>query len=124
MTKAIPGAGGMDWKKFSNARRPPADAPMMTTGNGAASFSGLIANFVGPVRGRLMNFISLPRTGPTKLAINPENDAAPFPVVIIGASAGGLRALENFFQSIPPAPGMAFVIITHLAPDRKSLLNE
>jgi two-component system CheB/CheR fusion protein len=58
------------------------------------------------------------------LAIIPENNAAPFPVVGIGASAGGLRALENFFQSIPPAPGMAFVIITHLAPDRKSLLNE
>jgi len=32
------------------------------------------------------------------LAINPENNAAPFPVVGIGASAGGLRALENFFQ--------------------------
>ena len=62
--------------------------------------------------------------GATKLVINPENDGAPFPVVGIGASAGGLRALENFFQSIPPAPGMAFVIITHLAPDRKSLLNE
>lgn len=58
------------------------------------------------------------------MAINAENNAAPFPVVGIGASAGGLRALENFFQSIPPAPGMAFVIITHLAPDRKSLLNE
>ncbi len=56
--------------------------------------------------------------------MNPETSAAPFPVVGIGASAGGLRALENFFQSIPPAPGMAFVIITHLAPDRKSLLNE
>ena len=62
--------------------------------------------------------------GATKLVINPETGAAPFPVVGIGASAGGLRALENFFQSISPAPGMAFVIITHLAPDRKSLLNE
>jgi two-component system CheB/CheR fusion protein len=59
-----------------------------------------------------------------KLAINPERNAPPFPVVGIGASAGGLRALENFFQAMPPAPGMAFVIITHLAPDRKSLLTE
>ena len=56
--------------------------------------------------------------------INPERSAPPFPVVGIGASAGGLRALENFFQPMPPAPGMAFVIITHLAPDRKSLLTE
>jgi two-component system CheB/CheR fusion protein len=59
-----------------------------------------------------------------KLAIDSENNAAPFPVVGIGASAGGLRALENFFQAMPPAPGMAFVIVTHLAPDRKSLLTE
>jgi two-component system CheB/CheR fusion protein len=58
------------------------------------------------------------------LAINPENNAAPFPVVGIGASAGGLRTLEYFFQAMPPAPGMAFVVITHLAPDRKSLLTE
>lgn len=68
--------------------------------------------------------MSLARKWATKLAINPERNAAPFPVVGIGASAGGLRALENLFQAMPPAPGMAFVIITHLAPDRKSLLTE
>jgi chemotaxis response regulator CheB len=59
--------------------------------------------------------MSLARKWATKLAINPERNAAPFPIVGIGASAGGLRALENFFQAMPPAPGMAFVIITHLA---------
>jgi two-component system CheB/CheR fusion protein len=47
-----------------------------------------------------------------------------FPVVGIGASAGGLRALEGFFAAMPANPGMAFVVITHLAPDRKSLLVE
>ena len=47
-----------------------------------------------------------------------------FPVVGIGASAGGLRALELFFGAMPPNPGMAFVVVTHLAPDRKSLLPE
>ncbi len=47
-----------------------------------------------------------------------------FPVVGIGASAGGLRALEGFFAPMPAKPGMAFVVITHLAPDRKSLLVE
>jgi two-component system, chemotaxis family, CheB/CheR fusion protein len=46
------------------------------------------------------------------------------PVVGIGASAGGLRALEGFFAAMPANPGMAFVVITHLAPDRKSLLVE
>ena len=50
--------------------------------------------------------------------------STPFPVVGIGASAGGLKALESFFRAMPPAPGIAFVIITHLAPDRPSLLTE
>lgn len=47
-----------------------------------------------------------------------------FPIVGIGASAGGLRALEDFFRTIPANPGMAFVIITHLAPDRESFLAD
>jgi len=49
---------------------------------------------------------------------------APFPVVGIGASAGGLRALEDFFKALSANPGMAFVIITHLAPDRESFLTD
>jgi len=57
MMKAIPGAGGMGWKKFSSARSPPADAPMPTTGNGAALFSGLIANFEAQFRAKLLKLI-------------------------------------------------------------------
>ena len=57
MTKAIPGAGGIAWNKFSNARRPPAEAPMPTIGNGAAFLSGLIANLVAHFRGRLVKLI-------------------------------------------------------------------
>jgi two-component system CheB/CheR fusion protein len=49
---------------------------------------------------------------------------AAFPVVGIGASAGGLRALESFFRATSPAPGMAFVVVMHLAPDKPSLLAE
>ena len=49
---------------------------------------------------------------------------APFPIVGIGASAGGLHALEDFFKPVPAQPGMAFVILTHLAPDRDSYLTE
>ncbi len=59
-----------------------------------------------------------------KLAVIAEKNAAAFAVVGIGASACGLRALENFFQPMPPAPRMVFVIVTHLAPDRKRLLAE
>ena len=48
----------------------------------------------------------------------------PFPIVGVGASAGGIEALESFFKAMAPAPGMAFVIVTHLAPKRESLLPE
>jgi two-component system CheB/CheR fusion protein len=47
-------------------------------------------------------------------------------VVGIGASAGGLAAFEAFFSGMPvdADPGMAFVLVQHLAPDHKSLLTE
>lgn len=43
-----------------------------------------------------------------------------FPVVGIGASAGGLQALLTFFEQMPANSGMAFVIIMHLSPDHES----
>ncbi|TRZ99154.1 MAG: PAS domain S-box protein [Deltaproteobacteria bacterium] len=48
------------------------------------------------------------------------------PVVGIGASAGGLAAFEAFFSGMPldTDPGMAFVLVQHLAPDHKSILTE
>ncbi len=42
----------------------------------------------------------------------------------IGASAGGLEAIEKFFCSVPDNTGMAFVVIQHLSPDYKSLMVE
>ncbi len=45
-------------------------------------------------------------------------------VVGIGASAGGLEALEVFFSAAPADSGMAFVVVTHLDPDHTSLLPE
>ena len=46
------------------------------------------------------------------------------PIVAIGASAGGVAALSTLFQHMPPDLGAAFVVVTHLAPDRVSLLPE
>lgn len=48
------------------------------------------------------------------------------PIVGIGASAGGLAALEAFFDAMPPTTdtGMAFVVVQHLSPDHKSMLSE
>jgi two-component system CheB/CheR fusion protein len=55
-----------------------------------------------------------------------ENRARYFPVVGIGASAGGLAAFEAFFSNMPndTDPGMAFVLVQHLAPDHKSILTD
>jgi two-component system CheB/CheR fusion protein len=47
-----------------------------------------------------------------------------FPVVGIGASAGGVEALSRFFAATSATSGMAFVVIQHLAPDRESLMAE
>ena len=49
-----------------------------------------------------------------------------FPIVGIGASAGGLAAFEAFFSAMPAddVSGMAFVLVQHLAPDHKSILSE
>src|SRR5580698_2110299 len=54
----------------------------------------------------------------------PDNPGCP--VVGIGASAGGLAAFEAFFSGMPADtdPGMAFVLVQHLAPDHKSILTE
>ena len=55
-----------------------------------------------------------------------EKGALAFPVVGLGASAGGLAAFEAFFSGVSgeSPPGMAFVLVQHLAPDHKSLLTD
>ncbi len=63
----------------------------------------------------------------SKKGVAPLQDAAAsFPIVGIGASAGGLQAFEAFFSGMPADkdPGMAFVLVQHLAPDHKSILTD
>lgn len=48
----------------------------------------------------------------------------PFHIVGIGTSAGGLEALQDFFENCPTNTGMAFVIVQHLSPNYKSLMPE
>lgn len=50
--------------------------------------------------------------------------SATFFTVGIGASAGGLESLEKFFANVPDDSKMAFIIIQHLSPDFKSMMNE
>jgi two-component system CheB/CheR fusion protein len=64
---------------------------------------------------------------PSILSAHPENQSqqsADFPIVGIGASAGGLEAFEQFFRHIPANTGMAFVLISHLDPSHASILTE
>lgn len=51
--------------------------------------------------------------------------AQPSSIVIgIGASAGGLEALQQFFSYMPPNSGLSFVVVQHLSPDYKSLMAD
>src|SRR5947207_15654716 len=47
-----------------------------------------------------------------------------FPVVGVGASAGGVEALQAFFAPMPPEPGMAFIVVTHLSQGYESALPQ
>ncbi|MBL8414981.1 MAG: PAS domain-containing protein [Propionivibrio sp.] len=73
------------------------------------------------------------KAGTDALAMPPDQGEAEvkhpdsvFPIVGIGASAGGLAAFEAFFSGLPSDsdPGMAFVLVQHLAPDHKSILTD
>jgi hypothetical protein len=54
-------------------------------------------------------------TSAGKSAAPAETRSSVFPVLGIGASAGGLEALEDFFRHMPPTNGMAFVVVMHQA---------
>jgi two-component system CheB/CheR fusion protein len=59
---------------------------------------------------------------PTAPADTNGDDA--FPIVGLGASAGGLKSFEIFFTHMPPDSGMAFILVQHLDPNRESMLVE
>jgi two-component system CheB/CheR fusion protein len=56
--------------------------------------------------------------------VTPPAANASFPIVGIGASAGGLEALEQFLGHVPANSGMAVVIVQHLDPTRKGIMSE
>jgi two-component system, chemotaxis family, CheB/CheR fusion protein len=70
-----------------------------------------------------------------KVAIPAKKDSLPppgpelrkrdsFPIVGIGASAGGLEAFKELLTSLPEKTGMAYVLVPHLDPDHQSVLTE
>jgi two-component system CheB/CheR fusion protein len=60
----------------------------------------------------------------SKYSLPEESITQNFPVVGVGASAGGLDAFRKLLQNIPATSGMAYVLVQHLAPAHESLLPE
>ncbi len=65
----------------------------------------------------------------TKKGLNMQNSSEikvenEFPIVGIGASAGGLDPIRKLLENLPVDTGMAFVVIQHLAPGQESMLPE
>jgi two-component system CheB/CheR fusion protein len=65
-----------------------------------------------------------PLAPPAAMEVLQPAALAAFPIVGIGASAGGLEAFEKFFRACPADTGMAFVLVPHLDPGHESLLTE
>ncbi len=74
------------------------------------------------------NVSKLAKTPEAPLATAKGNDSpetsSPFPIVGIGASAGGLAALKQFFAHVAKDSGLAYVVVVHLSPEHKSHLAE
>ena len=75
------------------------------------------------------NTKSLPVANPSRASVMPAarprgDDEVLFPIVGIGASAGGLEALELFLRHVPDESGIGFVVVQHLDPTHKGMMVE
>ncbi|MGC1389545.1 MAG: chemotaxis protein CheB [Bacteroidales bacterium] len=69
------------------------------------------------------------KPGKIKSTVSPkdkssDSDTNLFPIVGIGASAGGLEAIEQFLGNVPENSGMAYIVVQHLDPTHKGMLPE
>ena len=55
---------------------------------------------------------------------NSSSNSQNFFLVAIGASAGGVQALESFFSNLPDQPNAAFIVVQHLSPDFRSMMAQ
>ena len=62
------------------------------------------------------------RSAPAVASPSPGAPSGPLTIVGVGASAGGLEAFTELLESLPAAPGMALVLVQHLAPRHNSAL--
>ncbi|MCX5753110.1 MAG: chemotaxis protein CheB, partial [Candidatus Krumholzibacteria bacterium] len=66
--------------------------------------------------------VSVPEETSSPLVKSAVESRSTFPIVGIGASAGGLEALEQFLAHVPKDSGMAYVIVQHLDPTHKDMM--
>src|SRR5690348_12112527 len=78
---------------------------------------------VSPVRPKSAVKAQSPKPSPASGAPR-ESPGKPFPIVGIGASAGGLEAFTTLLEHLPTNTGMGFVLVQHLAPKHESALRE
>ena len=86
-------------------------------GGGSSSAKGVELGEAGHTEGPIVE-----ESGSPERALPADGTFAGH-VVAIGASAGGLDALERFFEACPSDSGAAFVVIQHLSPDHKSMMS-
>ena len=69
-----------------------------------------------------LKWLNVPPPPPPRPKSTPKKSKL-FPIVGIGASAGGLEALEGFFSHMPSDSNIAFVVVQHLSPKHKSIMG-
>src|SRR6516162_2777341 len=74
--------------------------------------------------GKKQNDASPVVTSPATHAVIEDVSRLPFPVVGVGASAGGLEAFMQLLRALEPRLGMAFVLVPHLDPSHESAMSE
>src|SRR5262252_7535073 len=129
MASSTPGASGAEWSTTQigagnssssaatsarSASIPPADAPMTTI-----CFERVTVCLYYAYQGRQVMAEVMEES-----ATDARPDDRLLLVVGIGASAGGIKALKEFFSRVPPDSGVAYVVILHLSPDHDSKLAE
>ena len=77
-----------------------------------------------PTRRKKQADAAIRSTTPSPPVDHARSARQPFPIVGIGASAGGLEALELFLRNVPEGSGIAFVIVQHLDPTHKGIMPE
>src|SRR5205823_240861 len=68
--------------------------------------------------------VTAPQADPTPERPDAPAPGLPFPVVGVGASAGGLEAFLELLKALPGDPGLALLFVVHMEPHRKSQLAD